>query len=259
MMQAHERFVKPQVFLIGETEVNAVGLCDYLKAIGAPDWDTDAPSDGEVLAEVYGRLCYRSFGVGLNKNVTKVREGNGTYLANINKSGHGAVLEHSTVNFIFHNVSRVFTHELVRHRVGVAISQESMRYVRLDSLKQYDDPLFTAAAKTMFDAACGYLENMIVELERHYDIDNQKTFNIKKKITSLLRRIAPDGMLTTIGWTANFRTLRHIIPLRTSVHAETEIREVFDTVAKICANKYPNAFGDLVRNVDGSWAVEVSA
>ena len=190
--------------------------------------------------------------MGLNKNVTKVREGNAQYLANINKSKHGAVLEHSTVNFIFHHVSRVLTHELVRHRPGVAISQESMRYVRLDDLKQYDDPLLTAAAKTMFDAACGYLQNMIAELEKSYDVDAQP-FSMKKKITSLLRRIAPDGILTTIGWTANFRTLRHVIPLRTSVHAETEIREVFNEVARRVKTLYPNVFSDMQRNEEGEW------
>ena len=35
---------------------------------------------------------------------------------------------------MLHNVSRVATHELVRHRAGVAVSQESLRFVRLDDL-----------------------------------------------------------------------------------------------------------------------------
>jgi thymidylate synthase (FAD) len=249
------RFRKPQVFVIGMPAVNYIELYKYLTAIGAQGWSSDAHNGGQLLPEVYGRLCYRSFGVGLNKNVTKVREGNKAYLANINQSGHGAVLEHSNVNFIFHDVSRVFTHELVRHRVGVAISQESMRYVRLSDFKQYDDWLLTPSAKSMFDAACGYLENMIRELEASYDVDNQK-FSIKKKITSLLRRIAPCGILTTIGWTANFRTLRHVIPLRTSVHAETEIREVFNEVAKKMTALFPNAFSDMKRNQLGEWKIE---
>jgi thymidylate synthase (FAD) len=148
----------------------------------------------------------------------------------------------------------VFTHELVRHRVGVAISQESMRYVRLDNLKQYDDPLLTDYAKKVFAHTCLFLEATITTLEEHYDVDNQP-FSMKKKITSLLRRIAPDGILTTIGWTANFRTLRHVIPLRTSIHAETEIREVFDQVAVAMKERYPNVFADMKRNEQGEWNV----
>lgn len=46
----------------------------------------------------------------------------------------GSVIEHHVTNWIFADVSRVFTHELVRHRVGTAFSQESLRYVRLNDL-----------------------------------------------------------------------------------------------------------------------------
>src|SRR5271165_5797005 len=44
------------------------------------------------------------------------------------------MIEHVSFTFVLHNVSRVFTHEIVRHRPGTAISQESLRYVRLDEL-----------------------------------------------------------------------------------------------------------------------------
>ena len=44
------------------------------------------------------------------------------------------MLEHANYTFAFRDVSRVFTHELVRHRAGSAFSQESLRYVRLSEL-----------------------------------------------------------------------------------------------------------------------------
>src|SRR3970040_948301 len=131
------RRVEPKVFLVGETRVVEEGLQAYLEHIGVPDLETDAPSDAEKVVEVMGRLCYRSFEPGLNLNVTKVREGSAAYLGNILKVAHGSVIEHPVINFIFADVSRVFTHELVRHRAGVAISQESLRFVRLDSLGQW--------------------------------------------------------------------------------------------------------------------------
>ena len=83
--------VTPQVFLIGETRIVEEGLAAYLKHLDVADWTSDAPSDSEKIIEVMGRLCYRSFGAGLNPNVTKVREGNAPYLANIIKVGHGSV------------------------------------------------------------------------------------------------------------------------------------------------------------------------
>ncbi len=84
-------------------------------------------TDGERLAEFAGRLCYMS-----QKNPASraTRE----YLENIKKQGHGSVLEHANYSFALREVSRVFTHELVRHRAGSAFSQESLRYVRLTDI-----------------------------------------------------------------------------------------------------------------------------
>src|SRR3990172_4075932 len=134
------RSVEPKVFLVGETQTVEDGLREYLVHIGVPDWGTDAPTDSEELIEVMGRLCYRSFEPGMNPNVTKVREGSEAYLGNILQVKHGSVLEHPTLQFIFADVSRVFTHELVRHRVGVAISQESLRFVRLTDIPFWFPP-----------------------------------------------------------------------------------------------------------------------
>jgi thymidylate synthase (FAD) len=254
------KFSKGEVYMIGESKVNCDELGRYLCSIGATGWRTDAPSSPELLAEVYGRLCYRSFGVGLNKNITRVREGNKPYLANINKVNHGAVLEHSVINFIFGKVSRIFTHELVRHRVGIAISQESMRYVRIDDIQHYESMLMDDQTKAWFLEHALYTEALIAKLESHHKIDKME-FSDKKKYTSLFRRIAPDGILTSMGWSANLRTLRHVIPLRTSRHAEEEIRGVFDQVAMRCKALYPNVFADFKRTeVDGigEWASELS-
>jgi thymidylate synthase (FAD) len=248
--------VEPQVYLIGETRLvhdnsDTPGLEEFLHAVGAPEWSSDAPSDVELLPEVYGRLCYRSFAPGLNPNVTKVREGNDVYLKNVIEVKHGSVTEHSQVNFVFHNVSRVFTHELVRHRVGVAISQESLRYVRLDALRAWLPACLDLDewAHNKFEEVYEYLEKVQRELAEHFKIDEMKNFNDKKKLTSAFRRLAPEGLATTIGWSANIRTLRFVLPLRSHRTAEEEMRLVFDSVGKMLTERYPNLFGDFKREV----------
>lgn len=249
-----EKFKRPRVYMVGAPATIPSELCRFFADTGVPGWKSNAPSDGELLCEVMGRLCYRSFEVGLNKNVTRIREGNDTYLANINRSGHGAVLEHAMVNFILTNVSRVFTHELCRHRVGVAISQESMRYVRIDDINHYESILMDDVTKQWFIDHAKYTEDLIAKLEGYYKVD-ELPFEDKKKLTSMFRRIAPDGILTKIGWSANFRTLRHIIPLRTSVHAEEEIRAVFHIIALECKSRFPNVFADLYVNASNEWGL----
>lgn len=245
---------EPKVFLVGETRVVEEGLSAYLAYLGAPNWKTDAPSDPERLCEVFGRLCYRSFEPGLNPNVTRVREGNQPYLENILASGHGSVLEHPVLNFIFADVSRVFTHELVRHRAGTAISQESLRYVRLEKLSAYIPTEIREDERAMdiFVRTIEQLEEVQETLAELYGISEEKHFDRKKKLTSAFRRLAPIGVATTIGWSCNFRALRHVIEARTDPHAEEEIRLVFGKVYEIVRERYPNLMSDYeIELVDG--------
>ena len=249
------RRVNPKVFLVAETKIRHDGLNEYLNHVGAlGEWTSDAISDGEVLVEAMGRLCYRSWKPGLNANVTKVREGNDVYLKHILEVGHGSVLEHATMSFIFADVSRVFTHELVRHRAGMAFSQESLRYVRLTDLglwlpeQMQKDPRMVELFETTFRS----LEEIQLKLAEHFNLDHLP-MSEKKILTSTMRRLAPIGLATAIGVTFNARSLRHVIQMRTSETAEEEIRLVFDQVATIACKRWPNLMQDFVRGPLGAW------
>lgn len=246
--------VEPKVFLVGETSVLSENLQAYLDHVGASTWDTDAPSDSEKLVEAFGRLCYRSWAPKMNPNVTRVREGNNRYLQHILEVGHGSVIEHAMTNWVIADTSRVVTHELVRHRAGTAFSQESLRFVRLEDLGLWlpDEVNNDPELKKLFEATFHNLEDLQVRMAEYLDLDNTKDFGYKKKMTSAMRRIAPIGLATTIGFSANMRSLRHMIYMRTSRHAEVEIRVVFDQMARICQERYPNLFEDFeVEEVDG--------
>lgn len=247
--------VEPQVFLIGETRVIEEGLQAYLDYLGIPDWTSDAPTDSEKLVEVMGRLCYRSFQPGMNRNVTKIREHNSDYLGNILKVKHGSVIEHPMMNFVFADVSRVFTHELVRHRAGVAISQESLRFVRLEDLGQWLPTVIreNKEAVEIFGEVFRHLDGLQIKLAELFRLDDPGVpFGVKKVITSAMRRIAPIGLATTIGWSANPRTIRWVLEMRTHPTAEEEIRLVFGKAGEIVTKRYPHLFGDFtVEMVDG--------
>src|SRR3989475_5868288 len=118
------RTTKPIVIKIGETRVDREGIMQMLTALGVSQEGSKrfekAPDNGETLIELAGRICYESFEVGLNPNVTKIRLDPKDYFENLLRKGDGSVAEHALVNFVMIGVSRVMTHELVRHRVGVA-------------------------------------------------------------------------------------------------------------------------------------------
>lgn len=254
------RLVQPSVHLIARPLVDFNGLKGYLDTVGATAWmerhrADEAGLDGQLLVEIAGRMCYRSWEPGLNPNVTKVREDSAEYLANVVASGHGSVLEHANYTFVFHNVSRVFTHELVRHRAGVAISQESMRYVRLTDIPMWLPDWVDDEMREQIENLTGLMEQFQEFAVGHLGLDDPGVdFTHKKHMTSFMRRLAPDGVATGIVWTANLRTLRHVIEMRTSLGAEEEIRLVFDDVAKAMVREAPAIFADFVRSDDGVWA-----
>ena len=45
------------------------------------------------------------------------------------ESGHGSTIEHVVFTFAITGVSRTLSHQLVRHRAGVAFDQQSQRFV----------------------------------------------------------------------------------------------------------------------------------
>lgn len=261
---------RPEVFLISAPILDWKEIRKYLKKVSERT-DTDANiwtdrvqtefgiTDGDALVELGGRLCYRSWVPGANVNVAKVREDSREYLGNILQSGHGSVTEHANYSFIFDDVSRVFTHEMVRHRAGVAVSQESMRFVRLTDIPfwfpewaQKDTELMRRSVDLLHQ-----MEDHQAWMSEHFSLDEDGVpFSEKKHKTSFMRRFAPDGVATGMLCTINVRALRHIVYMRTALGAEEEIRLVMDDVAKLATRVTPNLMQDYHPNENQEWVPE---
>jgi thymidylate synthase (FAD) len=145
---------------------------------------------------------------------------------------------------------------VVRHRPGTAISQESLRYVRLDELPFWFPEWAQQDAELMKRATA-----LLTELEQfqqwmagHFGLDDDGTMmHEKKHKTSFMRRFAPEGVATGLVWTANIRTLRHTIEARTDPGAEEEIRLVFGKIGEIMRAEAPALFGDYTVTGEGTW------
>lgn len=249
----------PIVHHVAQTELDQEGIDAFLLYFGVEDWNTDAPSGTEELIEVAGRMCYSSFETKthsaseFNKNVTKVRKGNTSYINNIHNVKHGSILEHGTDSYIISDVPRLYCHEQVRHRVGVAYSERSLRYIRLNELdlcfphpfQQLDDKT-KKQIKELFMTTAQSLENTYNQMEEILFPEGKRiSFEEKKRLTSAMRYLMPMGMATGIMVTANHRSWRHIIQLRTSRHAEDWIRAVYVLIAEDLEKRYPNLYQDM--------------
>jgi thymidylate synthase (FAD) len=254
------RSVQPEVFLVARPSIDYGELAAYLREVGGTGWlerldRGESASDAENIAEFAGKMCYRAWEPGLNPNVSRVRNDHDAYLRNILKQSHGSVLEHASFTFVLHNVSRVLTHELVRHRPGTAVSQESLRFVRLDDIPFWfpdwarEDPELMKRATAVVEQ----LEEFQHWMAGHFGLDEEGTaMHEKKHKTSFMRRFAPDGVGTGVVWTANIRTLRHTIEARTDPGAEEEIRLVFSRIGELMRAEAPALFGDY-EITDGAW------
>jgi len=251
---------EPSVFLVARPAIDVEGMRGYLDDVGGTSWldmrlgEIDHHiNPGQGIVEFAGRVCYRSWEPGLNPNVSRIRTDQREYFANVLRSFHGSLLEHANYSFAMRKVSRVFTHELVRHRAGSAFSQESLRYVRLTDIG-FRVPPALEPVRDQVISLVEQLEEFQVTAAETLGIDDEGVpFQVKKEITSALRRLAPIGLSTDIIWTANVRTLRHVIEMRTAPGAEEELRLVFDKVARLMCDEAPDLFQDFERQDDGSW------
>lgn len=254
------KFVVPHHFIVAETVVDVGELSRYLREIGANKFVEDrlisnwgGMSTSASLTEVMGRLCYKSWEPGLNPNITRVRQNQKDYIENLEKVKHWSVFEHASISVIFSSVSRVFTHELVRHRVGTAFSQESMRYVRLE-----DIPIWFSEDVAIFLGPLGMADEMLQDISEVLQLMEAKQakwanllnlndpgleFAPKKKATSALRRyFSPTGVATEIGFTANVHEWKYIFGQRTSEEAEEEMQIVMGALQKDFHTRYPLLF-----------------
>lgn len=261
--------VEPTVFLIASTKVNFPQTRLWLDFIGADQFflsDEDKTEMGALLVQLCAKRCYKSFQVGLNPNITRVRDDLTAFIDNILESSHGTPLEHASYSFAIENISRVFTAEMNRHRAGTAISEGSMRYIGFESIPYWvpncfrddekdDDEIRLAKEKSreIFRKAFSQDEENYRELLRIWDYDEKvKKFSEKKILTSAFRRIIGMGVATGGVWTGNLRALRHIFQMRISPHAEEEIYLVASIMLQKMIESEPIIFQDFYCE-DGEW------
>lgn len=230
-------------------------------------WESDSEVAGQVLAEFAGRLCYLSFGEnsfpeGGHRTIPG-RTTNESYLANILKVKHGSVLEHATWSLLIEGVSRALTHELVRHRAGIAVSQLSQRYVDESNIAFVLPPEIREGTRA-FEVWSGACEEaleayrqILADLDEQIGEEGPATMR-KKRARQAARSVLPNSAETKLVLTGNARAWRHVVEMRGSTGADVEIRRLAVTLLRVLQQEAPNLFGDMaiVPQPDGTEVVE---
>jgi len=190
------------------------------------------------LIETAGRTAYQSR--------DKITEGSATKFAEMLRNrGHESVFEHSSMTVEFNNVSRGFTHELVRHRIA-SFTQESTRYVDESDFNVIIPPTRDGDSKIV-ELELPNKEKIKVSFNDWVSLNEQMYRGLRKAdwVTEDARQILPIGIKSQIVITANFREWKHIFRLRTGLRAHWEIRRVMTSLLQEVKEKVPVIFDDI--------------
>lgn len=236
------------------------------------------PEPDKVVAQA-GKLCYSAVGV---EEITQklTEEEIARYVNMLANIGHESPLEHVSFTFAIEGISRVTTHQLVRHRLA-SYSQQSQRYVKLEQFEYIIPPAIekNEKAKTLFietmerdQQVYDIIVNELIDdiLYNDYKSDYgacvkglktiKETITIQDIATDFAskfpkefskaekqaiedaRYVFPNACETKIVVTMNARSLLHFFNVRCCNRAQWEIREMATEMLKECKKIAPALF-----------------
>ena len=192
---------------------------------------SNTPEPDAVVAAA-ARICYRDVAA---SELLKGEEENlsSNLIADLFRSGHTSTFEHVSFTFGIDGLSRVASHQLVRHRLA-SFSQQSQRYVKMSP-----DPeaVIIPPSVSKNPEALALFNETVAKSQEAY-----------AKLTALgipkedARFILPHGHSTRLVMTMNARELHHFFNLRLCRRAQWEIHELARKMLILCREKAPVLF-----------------
>jgi thymidylate synthase (FAD) len=145
------------------------------------------------------------------------------------------VIEHAVFMFEIEGISRICSHQLVRHRIA-SYDQESQRF----SAVEKEDFVTPPSIQVNPDALKIYEEFIRASVDVFRKL---KELEVPKEDA---RFILPQSIGTKLVITANARSLMHFFWQRTATQAQWEIRELAELMLKECKKVAPTIFKDVI-------------
>ncbi|NCC56888.1 MAG: FAD-dependent thymidylate synthase [Synergistales bacterium] len=187
------------------------------------------PDAARVVAAA-ARLCYSdATALSLMEGLDETKAS--AFLAHLNRSGHFSPFEHASFTFAVDGISRVCSHQLVRHRLA-SYSQQSQRYVEMGSVRVVLPPSVAGDA----EASRVFLEAAAAAHEAYAKL---VALGFPKEDA---RYLLPHGWETRLVVTMNARELHHFFSLRLCRRAQWEIRDLAREMLRLVLAVAPSLF-----------------
>jgi len=185
----------------------------------------------EKLVAIAARLCYSP--VGVEDLDEKLDLGSAQKLVRfVIKSGHLSTIEHVCFTFAVEGISRVLSHQLVRHRMA-SFNQQSQRYVKFKENYEYIVPDSIKQNEKINEK----YNNFISDIHKFYEEMLESGIEAEDA-----RYILPNSSETKMIITMNARELLHFFTLRCCNRAQAEIRDLSTLMLKKVKKAAPSIF-----------------
>jgi thymidylate synthase (FAD) len=144
--------------------------------------------------------------------------------------GHNSPLEQVWFEFGISGVSRAFSHQFVRHRMGISFEQQSQRYV---TFKGGEFP-YTMPESIRRKGFAGKVESQFDNIAALYDEMVQAGVPAEDA-----RFVLPNATQTNFKVTVNLLEFLHIADLRLCTRAQWEFRKVVAVMRAEVMRKFP--------------------
>jgi len=146
------------------------------------------------------------------------------------RTGHVSPLEQVWFEYAISGVSRAFSHQFVRHRVGISFEQQSQRYVVYKNGRYpytVPDTVREAGFEARMDALMAEIGALYQEMVDGGVPGEDARF------------ILPNATNTNFKITINFAALLHVADLRLCTRAQWEFRRVVSLLRAELFRRYP--------------------
>jgi thymidylate synthase (FAD) len=184
----------------------------------------------EKTVAMAGKLCYSPSRIkNLKERIEKEKIKD--FIHKLTSMGHFSPLEHITFTFGIEGISRVASHQLVRHRIA-SYSQQSQRYVEYEHLEYIIPPEIERDEELK--------STFISMMEQAHKI---YTYFLEKNIEAEdARYVLPNATATKIIVTMNARSLLHFFEIRCCHRAQWEIQRLACRMLKLAREIAPSIF-----------------
>lgn len=202
-------------------------------------------SDPEQIIAGAAKLCYSASEIdSLMEEQTPEKAR--SFVEKLMNMGHESPIEHVVYTFGVEGVSRVLTHQLVRHRIA-SYSQQSQRYVGEQSEKNKGGCFDFIVPPSVKQA--GLEDKFIIMMEQAQE-NYDELSKLLRDVSGLegeennqdARYVLPNAAETKIITTMNARELLHFFEVRTCNRAQWEIQNLAIEMYKLAFPTAPSLF-----------------